>query len=857
MNRRQFFQYSAAVGGAISLPAFALEKQILALTIVSGITPATSVGGLRAVLQGLIFSGLPVTCVVHTQTQDGEDLRYDSDLARMLRKFLQETPGLIEIVGFADGLGAQAAHFQARTAFKVKSQLVEALALNRASNAPSGFFQSLACTAIPQMSAPTGVRTAGFRNVLAISGENQPVVPKIWDNGTLRVFGGTYTDVFSPEALGIRSDGQYHKISILNAVDFVTVPDSKLTAAAIEFADAAARFEGIERVSNQRLADLQLRDNYGFQRVVSLHLFEPLPGNADELQGFEAFKSDLRRINIPFSSGVSIHTNPGAKSGSGYWLATENELSVDTGDNQSGAEQSFEFECKYQATKVSRTSSRDLVAGIGLTANEADKGLQGVDACGHLRLPIVSASELLQSGPTRQRLLNSTLDMIVAVSPDLTTTGAQRRAILRMLDGFTKDWISKFVPVQTFAQTILPKSPLISLYRNTEAAANKIAPDTRALDSGLRQIYQEDAKVAWRYFSRFTNPTTGLCPATVNFSPGGKRLHETVTMWDVGSQILALIAAMDIGLMSKKDFHRSISKIMPNIAGRRTQGRLLPQGWIRTDKHRWGNANFDGCDAGRLLAALYNLKKHKAFTEITTDLVASWDLDKVIVEKEIQSVLKGEFKSTYSSQCAHYSAVGFRLWGLDVASPYEVTTPMSDCDRKMKVLESVSSISPIGAEPLLLDALEFGLTPDTAYLADVLFAAQLEEYEKTGVLVCASEGPIDHEPWFTYQGLKFDAVENRWIIDTVGREAKYKTPEFQTANQVISVKASYLWAAYNPHSYSNRLVDFVRSTAKTKNGFASSIYSTTGRPTQNYSDLNTNGIILQSIARILASDPAP
>jgi hypothetical protein len=51
------------------------------------------------------------------------------------------------------------------------------------------------------------------------------------------------------------------------------------------------------------------------------------------------------------------------------------------------------------------------------------------------------------------------------------------------------------------------------------------------------------------------------------------------------------------------------------------------------------------------------------------------------------------------------------------------------------------------------------------------------------------------------------------------------------------------------------LLAYVRDKAKTTIGFASGIYSKTGKPTANYSDINTNGIILQSIAAILAENP--
>ncbi|MGB7241698.1 MAG: DUF3131 domain-containing protein, partial [Sulfitobacter sp.] len=269
-----------------------------------------------------------------------------------------------------------------------------------------------------------------------------------------------------------------------------------------------------------------------------------------------------------------------------------------------------------------------------------------------------------------------------------------------------------------------------------------------------------------------------------------------------------------------------------------------------TDRFRWGVKDFDGCDAGRLMCALYNLETHPATRDKPAQIVANWDLDGIIEAGEIFNVTGGEFKTTFRSHCAHYAARAFRTWGLDALSPYEVFTGKSDSDGKMSLLEVSGHIGPMGAEPLLLEALELGMSAETAYLADVLFAAQLEEYRETGVLTCVSEGPINRNPWFTYQGLQFDAPGRTWATDTVDSLPEHKTAAFRRQNLAISSKAAFLWAAYHDHPFSNILVDHVRTKARTPNGFASSILQSTDTASVNYTDINTNGIILQSIAHI-------
>jgi hypothetical protein len=169
----------------------------------------------------------------------------------------------------------------------------------------------------------------------------------------------------------------------------------------------------------------------------------------------------------------------------------------------------------------------------------------------------------------------------------------------------------------------------------------------------------------------------------------------------------------------------------------------------------------------------------------------------------------------------------------------------------MRLLEAASAIGPLGAEPLLLEAMEGEMSMESAYLAEVLFAAQVEHFNETGRLIAVSEGPIDRAPWFTYQGLQLDSQERTWALDTVGFNPEHHIPEFWDEYLVLSSKAAFLWAAYKPHEYSESLVSYVRANCITNQGFASSVFSKTDRVTSTYSDLNTNGVILQAIAKQL------
>ncbi|MCB1155468.1 DUF3131 domain-containing protein, partial [bacterium] len=327
--------------------------------------------------------------------------------------------------------------------------------------------------------------------------------------------------------------------------------------------------------------------------------------------------------------------------------------------------------------------------------------------------------------------------------------------------------------------------------------------------------------------------------------------QRSVTMWDVGSNLNAIVAAAELGLIDRKQAETTFKRIFPNIVGRSTDGRLLPQGWIRTDRHRWGIRDFDGCDGGRLLSSLDNMRRRFGMGKTIEKLVASWDLDKIVVGGEIQSVIERKFVSTYASHCAHYAALGFRRWGLTPASPYETFATRAPGDDEMALLETVAAIGPLGTEPLLLEAMELGMSPESGYLAEVLITAMEEEFTANNRLICPSETPLDHEPWFIYQGLELGSGPRGWRLDTVGHQPQYMTEAMADKLMSFSTKAAFLWAAYRPSSFTRKLLSFARENGRDEVGFMSGINVKTQRPMRHYTDLNTNAIILQAIAHML------
>ena len=134
-------------------------------------------------------------------------------------------------------------------------------------------------------------------------------------------------------------------------------------------------------------------------------------------------------------------------------------------------------------------------------------------------------------------------------------------------------------------------------------------------------------------------------------------------------------------------------------------------------------------------------------------------------------------------------------------------------------------------------------------MADALFAAQIEEYRATSKLTCVSEGPVNREPWFVYQGYQITEDGGSWTAETLDPSPRFKTKGFVRAVDMLNSKGAFLWNAHRPNDYTDRLVDEVREKAKTeKLGFSPGVFAITGTSDQAYSDINTNGVILQAIA---------
>jgi hypothetical protein len=370
-----------------------------------------------------------------------------------------------------------------------------------------------------------------------------------------------------------------------------------------------------------------------------------------------------------------------------------------------------------------------------------------------------------------------------------------------------------------------------------------------------RAVLLEDARLAWHFVENHTHDATGLCAGTVMQTGNAEVANNGVTLWDIGSQIQGIIGALKLGLVDEQTARTATDKILHNIPVGKIGDVRLPYASFNAKTLAPVMSGFDASDTGRFLIALRSaVAAGLVAAEAARSLISMWDLNAAVRDGHVYSFSRGRWIDTFASHSTHYIRHGYAYAGLKLDTPYPALPTAPSGDHLVRLLYKVAEIGHYGAEPSLLDAVEGIQSPENQYLAQVLFDAQLGYFEKTGNIRCVSETPISFSPWFIYYGLRVDLESDaEWVVAARGGATTAGRLADQAAYRMISSKAAFLWAATFPHAHSTRLLALVRSRGRIAGlGYASGLLEETQDPMAGYSDLNTNGIILSAISKILS-----
>jgi len=349
------------------------------------------------------------------------------------------------------------------------------------------------------------------------------------------------------------------------------------------------------------------------------------------------------------------------------------------------------------------------------------------------------------------------------------------------------------------------------------------------------------------------------------------------TMWEVGTQLMAILAAEDLALVSRRGASERLRRALASLARipLDEEGGLPSKAYdtrtlalVTYDGHPSARGlGWSALDVARVLGALSAATwKHPEHAAAARAAVSRWHLAELTDGAALRGATRGpdgvlrryqEGRLGYE-QLAAKSLLG---WGLpvgpllDYGAHTSVTQvngqPVPQDDRRPR--EHGEARAPTLSEPWILDALENGLDAVTLPATRAILLAQARRFTGTGRLTAVSEDHLDRAPWFAYSSI-VDG-DDLWSA---------RTPEGVPARDAFcfSSKAAVGWAAIFEGSYPERLAEAAAALVVPGEGVLAGAYDD-GTPNRALA-LNTNAVVLEALAyrvrgpaRAAATAPGP
>jgi hypothetical protein len=359
------------------------------------------------------------------------------------------------------------------------------------------------------------------------------------------------------------------------------------------------------------------------------------------------------------------------------------------------------------------------------------------------------------------------------------------------------------------------------------------------------------ARIAWRYFERNTHRATGLVSSVEG--------HASTSAWDLGSSILAVLAARELGLVSDEELLARLGAILrtletaPLFAGELPNKAYDAAAARMTD---YANApapdgiGFSAVDLGRLVTALALAGDlHPPLRGGIERALSRWKTCRLVRGGELYGVHRdgrGTLRHLQEGRLGYeqYAAKGLALLGLDTgrARSYErhlaelpvlgVPVPHDARDRAR-----FGAVDALVTEPWALGALELGLDPAAVPLARRVFEVQKRRFAATGVVTARSEDHVDRPPWFVYGAIVAGGAPWR-TVDPEGKEVP--------GLGAVSTKAAFALAALHPDDpYASVLRRAVEGARDPERGWFAGVHEG-GGPIRALT-ANTNAVVLEAI----------
>ena len=362
----------------------------------------------------------------------------------------------------------------------------------------------------------------------------------------------------------------------------------------------------------------------------------------------------------------------------------------------------------------------------------------------------------------------------------------------------------------------------------------------------------EDARIAWLYFERNYQPRTGFVSSVESY--------PATSLWDLGSSLLATVAAEELGLVDTDVFDDRISTLLRTLSAQRLfQGQLPNKMYdaatgAMTDYQRGPTdrgLGWSALDLGRFASALQILARlHPEHRPAVAAVLRHWslcalasggELRGAVIDPAGRVVIVQEGRLGYEQ----YAARALARLGLDLG-PARRYDRFAVEEQILGVRVRRDSRDPrtygaqdvLATEPWVLGTMELGLDDGSAPLVRSLFEVQKRRWETTGIVTAATEDHVDRPPWFVYGAVWANGAAWRTI-----------TPEGEDMARLsmVSTKAAFALAALYPADpYARVLRDAITGARDPERGWYAGVYERGGIVNRALT-ANTNGVILEAL----------
>ena len=374
------------------------------------------------------------------------------------------------------------------------------------------------------------------------------------------------------------------------------------------------------------------------------------------------------------------------------------------------------------------------------------------------------------------------------------------------------------------------------------ASAQAPAAPRAPLTAEETAFYESAARLAWRFMDANYQPSTGFVSAT--------RDWDNTTVWDIGGQLLAFLAAKELGLLNQTEFDRRTRKALETLARAELYDGAAYNKTYSTKTGAPGEGGLHGwsaTDVGRLLVGLKVISvREPQFAQLAERVVRRMDFDEIVKDGYLYGRLKGNSGRPWSFQegrigYEQYAAQGFDAWGIPVAKALNLRENAEAVTvNGVPILADKRWQDRLVSEPFILFGLELGMPSDVAELASNMLRLQEERFKTTGQITITSEDALDVAPHYFFYYCVY-CNRKPFVIDLSSPGKEMDSPRW------VSTKGAFGWHALMPNDYTRQALDYVATARDSDRGWASGVYERTNASTKTY-DINTAAVILEVAA---------